>query len=189
MHVQDAWVPTHTNEIYHICHVISFTRPSSPLFYFLGGRGWPGEEATLDMSLFLARVEVNLVGRCFLLTSTAADNGSDRNWVFASSGQSSLASGSIIPSWCIVCPLSYRLFYLRCGVGIVQSLESLFYHNARTFVGTFDDQGLVFTKLLKGLLCAGVRFEGVQRVNLCSFFRHPSIAGEAGCWRYPGALF
>ena len=28
---------------------ISFTRPSSPLFfsfYFLGGRGWPGEEAT-----------------------------------------------------------------------------------------------------------------------------------------------
>ena len=162
MHVQDAWVPTHTNEIYHICHVISFTRPSSPLFYFLGGRGWPGEEATLDMSLFLARVEVNLVGRCFLLTSTAADNGSDRNWVFASSGQSSLASGSIIPSWCIVCPLS--LFYLRCGVGIVQSL---------------DDQGLVFTKLLKGLLCAGVRFEGVQRVNLCSFFRHPSIAGEA----------
>ena len=60
-----------------------------------------------------------------------------------------------------LCPLSYRLFYLRCGVGIVQSLESLFYHNARTFVGTFDDQGLVFTKLLKGLLCAGVRFEGV----------------------------
>ena len=72
-------------------------------FYFLGGRGWPGEEATLDMSLFLARVEVNLVGRCFLLTSTAADNGSDRNWVFASSGQSSLASGSIIPFWCIEC--------------------------------------------------------------------------------------
>ena len=35
-----------------------------------------------------------------------------------------------------------------------------------------DDQGLVFTKLLQGLLCAGVRFEGVQRVN-----------------RYPGALF
>ena len=68
------------------------------------------------MSLFLARVEVNLVGRCFLLTSTAADNGSDRNWVFASSGQSSLASGSIIPSWwhrvLDLCPLSYRLTVL-----------------------------------------------------------------------------
>ena len=28
-------MPTHTNEIYHICHVISFTRPSSPLFFSL----------------------------------------------------------------------------------------------------------------------------------------------------------
>ena len=136
------------------------------------------------MSLFLARVEVNLVGRCFLLTSTAADNGSDRNWVFASGFY--IFGSEFFSKWVYnpflvhrvldLCPLSYRL---RCGVGIVQSLESLFYHNARTFVGTFDDQGLVFTKLLKGLLCAGVRFEGVQRVNLCSFFRHPSIAGEA----------
>ena len=73
MFMQDAWVPTHTNEIYHICHVISLPLPYFFPFYFLGGRGWPGEEATLDMSLFLARVEVNLVGRCFLLTSTAAD--------------------------------------------------------------------------------------------------------------------
>ena len=54
-----------------------------------------------------------------------------------------------------LCPLSHRLFYLRGGVG------------------------LVFTKLLKGLLCAGVRFEGCNVLTSVLLFRHPSIAGEA----------